>query len=113
MSILLTDESQAALNSGCAVVSASTPAINATYAIDPPSLDKLFKTGAYILAFGAFPNGQATWTLLDLGGNPRTFPTTASFLSALRGVADYVAQLNQIIDGLSTLTALPSQPVTI
>lgn len=111
--VLLSNEAVAALNSGVEVVSASTPALNGTYAIDPPSLDKLFKTGTYVLAFSAFPNAQVTWTILDLTGTPRTFPTTAVFLSTLRGIADYVAQLDQIVDGLSSATALPSQTINV
>lgn len=110
---LLTNEAFAALDSGCQIVSTNNSAVNGTYAIDEQSLTKLFRTGAYCLAYSSFPNNQASWTILDLSGSPKTFMSTSEYLSTLRGIADYVAQLEQIIDGLSTLTQLPAQPVQV
>lgn len=114
MSELLANEAAAALASGCQLVSVATPAIDGTYAVDEENLNKLSRVALYVEAFGAFPKGQTTWTIIDLTGAARVFPSTTVFLSTLRGIADYVAALEEIVDGIDIIsTSLPSQPITV
>ena len=71
----------AALNAGCAVVSASTPALSGTYPIDPDSQQKLLGTVVYVGSTGKFPAGQAAWVVRDVHGAAHSFPSTALFVA--------------------------------
>lgn len=112
-SLYLVNLAEAALNSGVAVSSASTPALDAVYPVDPGTWQKYMAVAVYLLINGRFPAGQPTWTVTDMNGLPRTFPNVASFRAFLTAVADYAAQLQQIIDGVSQRTSLPSQQASI
>jgi len=103
----------AALDAGCQISSAGTPAISGTYPIDTFSWQKMTATALYVQINAKFPAGQTTWTILDMNGVHRTFPTTASFMETVTAIADYVAQIYMLIDGIGTATALPVQPVNI
>jgi hypothetical protein len=103
----------AALNAGCQINSTGTPAVSGAYAIDSFSWQKMTATALYIQISGRFPASQTTWTILDMNGVHRTFPTTASFLAAVTAIADYIAQIYMLIDGIGTATALPAQPINI
>ena len=102
----------AALNAGCAVISASTPAISGTYPIDIIAMQKMMATAIYIAINDRFPAQQTSWVLRDMSGVPHAFPTTESFMELVTAVADYVALLVMIIDGIGAAT-LPPQPTNI
>lgn len=113
-SILLLNEAAAMLNSGCAIVSTSVPAISGTYALDNVSLLKLGFTALYVHVNGKFPGGGATWTLKDMNGLDRVVPDAAAFLRLASAIAEHVVLLNQIIDNVGGApTSLPAQPKVI
>ena len=106
----------AALESGCDIVSAGTPAMNGTYPLDPSSQAKMAYTAVYIIANGRFPAKQATWGIQDVDGIVHQVQTPAAFLELMTALADYATELEQIIDGINiaaTLATMPAQPVNI
>jgi hypothetical protein len=94
---------------GLQIASASTPALNGTYAIDPASQGQITGEALYIQVTtgqGAarFTNGQATKAWIDASGGAHVF-TTAQFISFAEAVAEYV---DAVIAG-----SRPPQPVSI
>jgi hypothetical protein len=110
----------AAMAAGCAIVSASTPAMNGTYSLivvpgstDPKTL--ILGEQNYIALKGTFSNGQTTRAWMDTSGTPHIFPNTAEFASFGEAIAQYVDALQM---ALATALAggtwqAPAQPVTI
>ena len=100
----------AALAAGCAIVSASTPTLNGTYAVDPQSRSNLQALLLGYLLRSAFPGGGSTFAYPDASGAPHvmTQPQMEEIGSALE---DYVAAL----DAWATTpgAGAPAQPVTI
>lgn len=77
---------------GIAITSTGTPALNATYALDPTSTAQIYQIGVYANQFGVFPSGNATQAYPDKDGVPHTF-TIAEFVAFLRAVAPLVSAL--------------------
>jgi hypothetical protein len=77
---------------GCAITSTATPALNGTYAIDPPSQQAITSEVLYVQVTASqgaakFTNGQTTKGWPDATGAPHTF-TTAQFVAFAEGVGD-------------------------
>ena len=103
-----------ALSAGCQLSSTSTPALDATYAVDDDSYLGLLETAFVVMSANRFPAGQSSWTILDMEGQPRTFGTTAQFLQFVGALADYREALKMIINGIpGAPTALPSPSISI
>ena len=104
------EQASAILQAGCAVTSASTPALNATYPLDATHLDDLTALVAGISAGQGLPNGASTVTLFDATGAAHAFNSTqlVALGAALRNVF-YGCQM--VIGGQST--TVPPQPVAI
>lgn len=101
----------AALMAGLNVTSASTPAIDGRYALDPASQAKIAAVEIYILKNGGFPGTIASYPWPLLGGGLVTFPSTAVFQAWATAIADYVSALDIIIAGNSG--ALPPATIAI
>jgi hypothetical protein len=109
----LVAQAQAALVAGCAISSTLHPELSATYPIDPVSQGKLSSTASYVAINSRFPAGQTSWTLLDTARTPRVIPDVPTFLALVSAIADYVAHLDMILDGIGAAAALPVQPIAI
>ena len=103
----------AALGAGFAVLSTSTPAINGLYPVDPTAQLKLLATAFYVATNGRFPAGQTSWIVPDMRGGVHAFPTTSLFLAFATAVADYVAVLMLIADGVTPGAPLPFNAVNL
>ena len=95
---------------GCEIVSASTPTINGTYAVDPASIADVMAEVQFIAAFAEFSTMAQTMTWSVIGGAV-TFPTPAAAMSVFKALAQYVTALKQYAAGM-TITP-PIQPVSI
>jgi hypothetical protein len=73
------------------VTSASTPAINGTYAVDPDSQQKIAATSLYIQVNNRFPASQTALQWPDVNGVPHGFTTTALYQEFATAIADFVA----------------------
>lgn len=97
---------------GCQVTSASAPALNDTYAVDPVTILKLTSLSHYISVNGKFPAGQS---VLPWPNAARTrfaaFTSTAQFQQLATALADFVTEIDLAVDGAST--TLPSSSKTI
>ena len=104
------EQAAAILQAGCAVTSASTPALNATYPLDATHLDDLTALVAGISAGQGLPDGASTVTLFDATGAAHAFNSTqlVALGAALRNVF-YGCQM--VIGGQST--TVPGQPAAI
>ena len=49
------------LAAGCKIISTGTPAVSATYGIDPETQKNIIAVGLYIVVNSRFPAGQTTW----------------------------------------------------
>jgi hypothetical protein len=87
----------AAVSAGVAITSTSTPALNATYAVDPLSQGRIASISTYILVNGNFPGASASYPWLDMSGAPHVFPSTAAFQAFATSVANYIALLDFIL----------------
>lgn len=78
-------------SSGIQIQSASTPAINATYGLDPTTLDQIGTVARDSAAGFGLPLGLETFTYPDLMGNPRALsePIIQGMYKAMR---NYIAQ---------------------
>lgn len=104
----------AALESGVTVQSSGSPTLNGSYPIDSLSLQKYGLTSMVVGSTGAFPGGAASWTILDVNGQPHTFSAPAEFTSFVDALVTYVLSLYQIVDGVNTAaTDLPSPTLNI
>jgi hypothetical protein len=88
---------QTALNTGLAVTSTATAALNGTYAVDPTTQFNINSEVVSILTNGTFTNGQTTKPWPDASGAVHTF-TTTQFKTFATAVSNY-------IDGLMTTRA--------
>lgn len=104
---------QAALSAGIQIVSTGTPALSATYDIGAASQLNINSTWNYVMKFGTFFGGAATYAWADAAGTPRIFPSVVEFEAFAAAVGTYVAALMQIIAGTSNAPGLPSPVVTI
>lgn len=87
----------AAIALGLAVTSASTPALNATYAIDVNSQSDIAAEAQFISTYAEFTNGQQTFSWLDATNTPHTFPSTALFMAFAKAAAVYVSACKQVL----------------
>ena len=78
---------------GIGITSDSTPAVNATYALDSVSVGQIFQIGLYASQFGVFPSGQATQEYPDSNSEFHTFPVPV-FVGFLKAVASLTSALN-------------------
>ena len=104
----------ALLATGIAVVSASAPAISATYPADQAAQAQMSAIAAGIGAGRGLPGGGDTFLYPDLSGVQHTF-TAAEFLAMAAAIEGYLYAFNQ---ALSTLVAggaatLPELPLSI
>jgi hypothetical protein len=99
---------------GVAITSTGTPALNATYAIDPTSQSQLFQIVAYATNRGEFPNGQTTFPYPDITGTNHTF-TVAALTNLLKAVSPIIYSMQTTLESRlqGNDTAWPSQAVTI
>ncbi len=109
-----TSEQQAAtllaakIASGIALTSASTPALNATYALNSVSIVQIFQIGMYANQFGMFPSGGATQAYPDATRVPHSF-TVVQFLAFLHAVAPLISAL-ETQAGVMTAGGAPAWP---
>ncbi len=102
---------QAAIAAGCPVVSAGTPALSGTYAIDAASTANINAVSTYITVNGKFPAGQASIPWPDIAGAVHVFPSTASFQAFASAVADWVMKISLFQMGQASV--LPTGSETI
>jgi hypothetical protein len=107
----LAQQAQAALLSGLAITSTSTPTLNGTYAIDVASQQKINSVALFVAVNQNFPGGTTSYPWLDMSGTAHTFPSIAEFDAFATAVANYVAQLDMII--VTNTGTLPASTVTI
>lgn len=111
--LFLQNSAAAALQSGVIIQSTLHPEINSLYPVDDDSLNKLVFPALFAMTNSAFPGGATSRPVLDMNGITRTFTDAPTFVARCWGLANYVDQLKQIIDGISAATALPNQTVVI
>lgn len=87
------EEMTSKLAAGLAVTSTGTPAISATYALDPVTLDQIRALAGDAKMGLGFPGGASTFDYPDATGTPRTFNAT-SIVNLYKALRDYVAALN-------------------
>jgi hypothetical protein len=85
---------QQAIAAGLAITSTSTPALNATYPLDPETLFEITAVEAGIAGGQGLPLGAATVTFVDISGNPVSF-TPAQFTAWAAAIRNYFAALKQ------------------
>lgn len=102
----------AALQSGFTINSPS-PGVSGTYPIDDGSQLSMLKLMTYVQLAGTFPTGLTAWGIDDIDGITHQIPSVAVFKAMWTAAADYVAQLNMIMDGRSSATALPPNSTTL
>ncbi len=107
----LAQQAQAALAAGVTVTSASTPALDGTYACDSSAQHRIAAVSLFITVNNRFPGGGATLAWPDAAGAARVFPTTALFQAFATAVADHVAALDAVV--LGTATVLPASSVAL
>jgi hypothetical protein len=95
----------ARIANGIAITSTGSPALNATYAIDPVTQNHITSVATYINTNARFPGGQAPFPWPDITGVSRSFQSTAQFLQFASACADIVTQIQL---GMS-----PTQAATI
>ena len=104
----------AALNTGIAITSTGTPAINGIYALTSNTL--LMVTGAvsYCQLKGQFPGNSSTLTFFDAAGAPHVFSSVTEFELFAEAIASYVNPIQDYINSGGTQGSLPtSNAVTI
>jgi hypothetical protein len=113
--LTLSQQAQAMLGQGIAITSSGTPALNATYPIDPATQALASQIVDYITANSSsmFPGEPPSSTLEwnDITGVGHTFPSVTEFKAFYNVAGDLVAAINEVIVGNST--TLPSASATI
>lgn len=85
----------ARLFAGLAVISTSTSALSATYALDATTLDQIGSVARDAAAGLGLPGGLSTFTYPDLSSAPHDFTATA-IQSLYKAMRDYVFALNSV-----------------
>ena len=103
-----------AQGAGVAVVSTGTPAISATYPIDPVAQAQMSAIAAGLAAGRGLPGGGATFLYPDINHAQRSF-TSANFLAMASAIEGFLYQFNQAVATLVAggAASLPTQPLTI
>lgn len=78
---------------GIAITSTSTPALNATYALDEVSAGQIYQIGLYAAQMTTFPSGGTVQPYPDASGMPHNF-SVPQFIAFLKAVAPLVSNLN-------------------
>lgn len=105
---------RACRRSGLAIVSTSTPALNATYAIDAQTTANLQGLLVGYMLRGVFPGGGATFPYADIAGAPHVV-TQPQLQAIAAAIEDYVAALAgvQIALDAGQAASLPAATVTM
>ena len=104
-------QAAAAIAAGITVTSASTPAINGTYACDPETIADINAEITFILVNGTFTGSGSTLTW-PANPSPVVFPSVAVYKAWASAVASYVGALKAFANGTPGV-ALPPSTVTI
>jgi hypothetical protein len=99
-----------ALSAGLALTSTGTPALNATYALDPESRADMLAEMVSLLANSTFTNGTTSLAWPDAANTMHTFNVT-EFKAFATAAGAYVGALKPII--ASNTGTLPSAGATI
>ena len=99
-----------AIQSGCQIVSTSTPSLNGTYPINAQTIQNIEAEGISLLVNSVFTNGTITMVWDDINNGQHTF-TIAEWQSFQKAIGAYVTALDQYANGI--VTSPPTQPVTI
>ena len=110
----LAQQATAAIGAGLTITSASTPALNGTYAVAsgvPFGREDIGTEAQFVSTFSEFTNGAQTleWPLLN--GTFVTFPSTASFMNFAKAAAQYYAAVKAVV--AAGQGSFPSNQVTI
>lgn len=113
--IKATADLSAKIAAGLAITSATYPALDGTYAIDPATQSKIQAVSLYIEVNGKFPAGYTAFPWEDVSGLTHTFPTTAEFLAFASAEADYVTRINlqSQVEAAGGTPSWPSASATI
>jgi hypothetical protein len=103
----------AAIAGGMLIKSASTPALNGTYAVDANAQGNINAVVTYILLNGNFPNGAQTLNWTDMSGVVHAFPNTATFNAFATGAANFVYQVATYGYSGGTVGTIPSNRLQI
>jgi len=93
------------LGNGIAITSTGTPALNATYAIDPLTQGQIASVAIYIQTNGRFPAALSVLPWPDIPGTMHSFVSPAQFTAFATAVADVVTAID--------LGQSPAQAATI
>jgi len=93
------------LGNGIAITSTGTPALNATYAIDPLTQGQIASVSIYIQTNGRFPAALSVLPWPDITGTMHSFVSPAQFTAFATAVADVVTAID--------LGQSPNQAATI
>ena len=106
---------KAAIASGLAVTSASTPALNATYGVADADTANIGAEAQFISTYQEFTNGLTTFPWADATGIVHTFPSTTVFMQFSKAAAQYVSACKQVFIAQSGGGAVqfPSNQITI
>jgi hypothetical protein len=108
--LTLAQQATAMLNAGMQIVSTGTPALNATFACDPATYQRVGGIVAAIAGGLGLPGGGATFLWPDTTGTPHSF-SVVNFSAFAKAMMDFEYTLNAIIG--SNSGTLPPQPVPI
>lgn len=108
----LAQQAATAISAGLTITRSSTPALDATYAVNDTTQSHIQAEMIALLVSGnaAFADGTASVAWPDIAGATHAF-TIAEFKPFALAVGAYVAALYKVMNG--TLTTLPSASVTI
>ena len=82
------------LEFGIAITSTGTPALDATYALDPVTLDEIGSVARDAAAGLGLPGGLSTFTYPDITGTPHTF-AAADIQNLYKAMRNLLLQLNE------------------
>ena len=111
----LAQQAASAIAAGLTITSASTPALNGTYAVAsgvPFGREDIGTEAQFVSTFSEFTNGTTTlqWPLID-GKTFVTFPTTASFMAFVKAAAQFYAACKAV--AATGAGSLPAASATI
>ena len=99
----LAHQAGALLAGGLTVTSASTPALNGTYACDASAISHITAEMLAVVANGTFADGATEVAWADMNGVPHAFPTIASWKPFALAVGQFVAAATKAAIGASTV----------
>ena len=105
-------QAQAALSAGVTIQSASTAALNGTYACDPQTISDIQAETVFLLVNGGQFTAGTSLQWPDASGTLHTFTTAAQFQAWATAIARYVGAIRLVINGVPGAT-LPTNPVQI